>query len=211
MRNQIDYWNEVAEQKEFTTPFQRDVFSRYVFYDAAVLDVGCGYGRTLDFLRKNGYTRLVGLDFSDALIRRGERLFPELDLRVMQSGRLPIPDASQDAVILLAVLTCISGDEDQNLLMNEIERVLKPDGILYINDFLINPDARNQKRYHDAPPGYPFGVFELPEGALLRHHDEKRIHQLCRAFQPLAFETCLYSTMNGHQSNGFYYLGKKRK
>ena len=209
--DQREYWDQVAEQKEFTTPFQLDAFSKYVERGATVLDVGCGYGRTLNFLRQNGYRQLAGIDFSAALIARGRRLFPELDLRVMTSATFDIPDASQDAVILLAVLTCIARDEDQAALVSEIERVLKPGGILYINDFLINTDERNQQRYKASPAGYPYGVFELPEGGLFRHQSEKHILCLCRAFHPLIWETCRYTTMNGHQSNGFCLIGRKEK
>lgn len=208
--DQKEYWNgAVGRNKEFTTPFQLEVFSKYVGQNAMILDVGCGYGRTLDFLWRNGYSHLLGIDFSEALIERGHRLFPDLDLRVMKSGTLDFPDESQDVVILLAVLTCLVRDEDQDILLKEIRRVLKPEGLFYVNDFLINSDSRNRMRYDQCPEGYPYGVFELPEGALLRHHDEKRIQQLCQSFRQLEYERCVYKTMNGHQSNGFYYLGKK--
>ena len=83
---QIRYWNETAGQKEFTTPFRLDVFSVYINRNASLLDVGCGYGRTLDFLRKNGFSKLTGLDISTVLIERGRRLYPELNLRTMKSG-----------------------------------------------------------------------------------------------------------------------------
>lgn len=49
------YWDRVSEQKEFTTPFHADSFSKYVRPEGTVLDVGCGYGRTLDELHHNGY------------------------------------------------------------------------------------------------------------------------------------------------------------
>lgn len=45
---QKDYWNSVAHDKNFTTPFQSDLFAKYVAKDATILDIGCGYGRTLD-------------------------------------------------------------------------------------------------------------------------------------------------------------------
>ncbi len=45
-----------------------------------------------------------------------------------------------DAVILFAVFTCIVNDAEQEKLIVEIHRVLKSDGILYINDFLLNID-----------------------------------------------------------------------
>lgn len=40
-------------------------FSNYVKRDQVILDVGCGYGRTLDELYHNGYRNLIGIDFSE--------------------------------------------------------------------------------------------------------------------------------------------------
>ena len=68
---QKDYWNRAAADKEFTTPFQLDTFEKYVARDALVLDVGCGYGRTLDELYRAGWRNLIGIDFSEAMIERG--------------------------------------------------------------------------------------------------------------------------------------------
>ena len=58
--NQKDYWDSVSEKKEFTTPFQAEAFSKYVGKDALIVDIGCGYGRTLNELQQLGYTQLVG-------------------------------------------------------------------------------------------------------------------------------------------------------
>ena len=115
-----------------------------------------------------------------------------------------------DAVLLFAVLTCIWEDSDQKALVREIERVLKPGGVLYVNDFLINQDERNKKRYTEYAPRYgTYGVFELPEGAVLRHHDEAWIQNLLSGFETLRYEHLSFTTMNGNRSNGFYFLGNK--
>lgn len=71
---QKDYWNRAAADKEFTTPFQLDAFEKYAARDALVLDVGCGYGRTLDELYRAGWRSLIGIDFSEAMIERTRRL-----------------------------------------------------------------------------------------------------------------------------------------
>ena len=47
---QKEYWNSIADKKEFTTPFDLNEFSNYVKKDMKILDVGCGYGRTLSEL-----------------------------------------------------------------------------------------------------------------------------------------------------------------
>ena len=205
----MEYWNSVSEQKEFTTPFQAEEFSKYVQRQHSILDVGCGYGRTLDELYHNGYRNLIGIDFSSGMIERGKQQFPFLDLRVKNDAKIDLPDASVDAVILFAVLTCIRTNEEQEQLLSEIKRVLKPQGILYVNDFLLNTDARNLSRYEKFKEIYGiYGVFELPEGAVCRHHDEAWIQQLLKDFSQLEYKHLTFTTMNGHKSNGFYFIGE---
>lgn len=206
---QEEYWNRVSEKKEFTTPFQAEEFSKYVKKDDCILDVGCGYGRTLDELYQNGYRNLMGIDFSTGMIERGKQQFPYLDLRVKDNAEISLPDASIDAVILFAVLTCIRTNEEQEQLLTEIKRVLKPQGILYVNDFLLNTDERNLTRYAKYKETYGiYGVFELPEGAVCRHHDERWIKQLLKDFSEQEYSHLTFTTMNGNQSNGFYFIGQ---
>lgn len=207
---QEEYWNSVSKKKEFTTPFQAEEFSKYVKKNNRILDVGCGYGRTLNELYHNGYHNLIGIDFSDGMIERGRQLFPYLDLRVKEDTQIALPDASVDAVVLFAVLTCIRSNEEQEQLLSEIQRVLKPQGILYVNDFLLNTDDRNLSRYEKFKETYGiYGVFELPEGAVLRHHDEKWIKKLLKDFSEQEYKHLTFTTMNGHRSNGFYFIGIK--
>jgi len=80
VENQKEYWNSVADEKKFTTPFHIDVFSKYVSKSSKILDVGCGYGRVLNELYNNSYNNLYGIDFSEKMIERGKVLFPYLNL-----------------------------------------------------------------------------------------------------------------------------------
>ncbi len=210
MMEQEFYWNEASETKTFTTPFHAEEFIRYVDKEKTILDVGCGYGRTLEEMHRLGYRRLIGIDFSEGMINRGRGQYPWLDLRVMQTEEIDLPDGSVDAVILFAVLTCIREDEKQRKLLGEIQRVLRPGGILYVNDFLLNTDERNTARYEKYRERYQtYGVFELPEGAVCRHHEESWIQSLLSRFTGLRYEHLVFTTMNGNRSNGFYYIGRK--
>ena len=205
---QKKYWNQAAAGKDFTTPLNFEAFSRYVGREAAVLDIGCGYGRVLEELRHKGYTRLTGLDFSEGMINRGRKLYPRLDLRVEDAAALE--NESFDAVLLVAVLTCLARDEDQLRLLGEIRRVLRPGGILYINDFLLNQDERNLARYQEFQDRHGiYGVFELPDGALVRHHDPAWVEQSLAPFETLCLDKVVYTTMNGNKSNGYCYLGRR--
>ncbi len=209
--NQKHYWDKVAEEKEFPTPFQFAEFKKYVLEDMSILDVGCGYGRTLAQLKSKGFHYLKGIDYSQGMIDRGMRLYPDLDLIKTDGEKIPYGDAEFDVVILLAVLTSIYHDDDQRKLISEIQRVLKRKGILYINDYLLNQDQRNMDRYKKYKSDYNiYGVFKLSEGAVFRHHTTEHILKLTKSFNPLVFKKTVYDTMNGHKSNGFYYIGRKK-
>ena len=207
---QKEYWNKVSETKQFSTPFQIDEFSKYVKKDDVILDVGCGYGRTLNELYTKGYKNLIGIDFSKGMIERAKKINSDIDFRVMNNSKIDLPDNSVDSVILLAVLTCIVEDKEQEYLVSEIYRVLKKGGAIYINDFLLNNDERNLNRYNEFKNKYnKYGVFELPEGAVCRHHDKEWIKELLKDFKKMIFKEVVYTTMNGNKSNGFYYIGIK--
>lgn len=212
MTQQREYWDAVASDKEFSTPFRFDLFSEYTSKDDLILDYGCGYGRTIKQLKENKYANITGVDFSKEMISRARGENPTADFKVIDSGRIPFQDNYFDAVVLLAVLTCVHKNIEQDLILNEIQRVLKPDGIVYINDFMLNNDKRNLDRYEKYKEKYGvYGVFELEKSGILRHHDKNRISEITRSFDDLAHEKVEYVTMNGNRSNGFVYIGRNIK
>lgn len=210
--NQQEYWNSVSKTKEFTTLLEIETLKRHLNPEAFIIDYGCGYGRTLDMLYQHGFKNTIGYDFSEGMIQRGQQTFPHLNLSISKSNTIPADDNAVDLVILFAVLTCIISNEEQADLIQEIYRVLKPSGLLYINDFLLNTDQRNINRYMAFQEKYKtYGVFELPEGAVLRHHDKSYLEQLTKPFKTIEMKKITFTTMNGHRSNGVTYLGKKSR
>jgi len=208
--HQEKYWDGVAEEKEFPTPFQLKEFKRHTPRERSILDVGCGYGRTLDKLHENGFNNLTGVDFSGKMIKRGLKLHPYLNLLKNKGDDLPFSDKSFDAALLIGVLTSNIHNRKQENIISEITRVLKDKGILYISDFLLNHDERNLQRYRKYENKYGiYGVFELQEGAVLRHHTLEHILKLTENYNNLYLEKTVFNTMNGHRSNGFYYIGRK--
>ena len=208
---QTEYWNRVADEKHFTHPLDFGRFSELVPKAADILDLGCGYGRTWADLRSEGYRNVIGIDISRRMIERGHRLHPGADLRAWEGGELPFSPSSFDAVLLFAVLTCIPSDDGQRSLISEVDRVLRPDGALYLSDYPIQEDARNQSRYAQFASLYgTFGIFELPEGAVLRHHALEWIDDLLSPFTRTDLRFIDVPTMNGNMSRVFQYLGRKR-
>ncbi len=204
-----EYWNKVANEKTFSTPFQLDIYKKYVNEDSRILDIGCGYGRTLEELQKSGYNNLIGIDFSKEMIKLAKTKNPSIDFRPTNGSILDFPDNSIDSVILLAVLTCIPDKDNQKQLIGEVHRVLKTEGIIYINDYLLNDTDMYLERYKKYQERYEYGVFETSDGGVFRHHSEEYLEELLSSFKTEEVKTLKYTTMNGHTSNGIYYIGRK--
>jgi SAM-dependent methyltransferase len=208
--SQVSYWDRVANEKRFSHPLKLEWFGRYSHPGARILDYGCGYGRTLAELSQAGFKNMVGVDSSKAMLARARATVAHPILVRNDENRLPFTDESFDAILLFAVLTCIPESDKQRSLMSELERVLRPGGLLYLSDLLLNTDERNRKRYErDAEKFNCYGVFELPEGVVVRHHTSEWISELTRSFQQLEYEAFTVTTMNGNASAAFQSLGRK--
>ena len=208
--SQRSYWDRVAQHKCFSHPLRLEWLEGCLDSRADILDYGCGYGRTLKELSRAGYHNVVGVDFSAAMLTRCRLESPQLSLIRNDGHRLPFKNDSLDAVLLFATLTCIPQDEAQRALMAEVERVLRPGGLLYLSDLLLNEDARNRERYErDAEVYGTFGVFELPEGVVVRHHRKEWIEELTGSFAQLEYQPFRVITMNGNTSAAFQYLGQR--
>lgn len=129
-----------------------------------LLDVGCGTGRTLDFI-KQAWPRLpaTGLDLSDAYVaeaRRHLRRWCWLDLVIANGEAIPFASASQDAVTCVFLLHELP-PAVRRRCFEEFARVLKPGGRLVTVDSLQlgdEPDYDGMleafpQNYHE--PYYP--------------------------------------------------------
>src|SRR5229473_509671 len=116
-----------------------------------------------------------------------------------------------DLVRRIGILTCVPTDVGQRAIVREVGRVLQPGGLFYISDLWLQIDERNRERYiRDEPKYGTYGVFDLPEGVTVRHHDPRWIETLTRDFDPLALDHVNIQTMNGHPAKGFQWFGLKR-
>lgn len=108
--------------------------------DSRVLDIGCGTGELLSLLAKGG-ARVVAIDKSPEMVKIArERVAAESaggDVSITQNTAMEIDrlyeDAEFDAVVLSLVMSELT-KEERNWVLNQCERILKPDGVLLVAD-----------------------------------------------------------------------------
>jgi ubiquinone/menaquinone biosynthesis C-methylase UbiE len=109
----------------------------------ALLDIGCGTGRFLDFV-KQAWPRLRvhGLDMSEAYIRHARQHMrgrANMSFAVGKAEAIPLPDNSHDAVTSIFLFHELP-PKVRRAALREFARVLKPGGRLILLDSLQRGD-----------------------------------------------------------------------
>lgn len=204
------YWNNVANEKTFTHPLNLLLLEQYIAKDASILDYGCGYGRLVKELKESGFKKVTGVDFSEELIKRGQQSGVQHIHHISSSDALVVEDHSLDCILLFAVLTCIPDNVSQKALINKLLLKLKSGGILFISDYFLQKSSLEVERYsylNDDKDN--FGVFNMPDGGMFRHHTHEWIESLLRSFT-VKHETIIdVNTMNGNKAEAFQLIALK--
>jgi len=103
---------------------------------AFILDIGCGTGRNISFVKDNVNKKnyyYYGIDYSNACIKYARIQYRKQGVNFIQyEGKIfPFPDKSFDFIISSHVIEHIK-KKDALLYLSEISRVLKKDGIAVI-------------------------------------------------------------------------------
>lgn len=175
----------LARQKDLATEQQID----------SVLDVGCGNGRNLVFLARTYALPGTGYDTSTAAIKEARMLSKDLPLTyAVRSIAEPIPLSDESQSLVLDMMAShFLNTKERTQLRDEIFRVLKPGGWLFMKTFLLDEDLHSARllREHPAkePNTYIHPVIGVPEHvyseAELREFLEERliVHKVYRSHQ----------------------------
>jgi SAM-dependent methyltransferase len=152
---------------------------------ATVVDVGCGTGTFSHLLAEDG-ARVVGVDPSvDAIARATAGAGLRERYLVGRAENLPLPERYADVVTFLNSLHHVSTAELGEALA-EARRVLRPDGIVYVQEPLAEGQyfeivrlvederevrAAAQRALRGAHSAGLDVIEELEYDALVRHHD----------------------------------------
>lgn len=125
-------WDKV---KEFSNNFTKDSY---------VLDAGCGNGKNMIYL--NNKCNIIGIDSCKNFIK----LCKDRKLNVIESNilNLPFERNTFDFIISIAVIHHLTSESDRIKAINEMLRVLKPDGQILISVWAYESDKfSNNKKF----------------------------------------------------------------
>jgi len=118
-----------------------------------VLDIASGVGYGSNLLAQKAQ-KVFGIDISEKTIKDAMSNYtrPNLSFQIGSCSSIPLETHSVDLVVSFET---IEHHDEHEAMMNEIKRVLKPDGLLLIS----SPD----KKYYSDIPSYnnPFHIKEL--------------------------------------------------
>ena len=106
-----------------------------------ILDLCCGTGDQLRYLKKQGYTELNGLDLSPDMLTVARNKSTGITFHEGDAAQTSFEDASFDSVLISLALH----EKDQPLreaILKEIIRILKPGGSAIVADFYFDNMTR---------------------------------------------------------------------
>lgn len=186
------------------------ILKGHVSDQAKILDVGCGEGRNIFYLLNNGYD-VFGVDrdplaiqYLRMLAKSGNTSEIEAHFQQMDAKKLLFPDHTFDVILSSAVLHFCESHEDFDLKWNEMIRVLKPGGYLFIRSmtshFLL--DHANHKINSE-------GMYLFPSGESRYLITENHLKSFIQKGSLEFVEPFKYVNVSGNRSMGVIILSKK--
>ncbi|XP_076253055.1 EEF1A lysine methyltransferase 2 [Rhynchophorus ferrugineus] len=150
----LEYWEKRYKQeiKNFTNHgdvgeiwFGEDIVDKVTVWiikhipkTARIIDVGCGNGHTLIELANEGYTNLVGVDYSERAVILAQSIAENRGLNIKYSqcdilqGLNDVYDIVHDKGTYDAISLSENAQENRNMYIVNIEKALKSDGLFII-------------------------------------------------------------------------------
>lgn len=133
-------WDDVLEQDWHSTgrewPTKNALIKSLARTDDRILDVACGTGGILRYLKANGYENIWGLEQSDYAVARLRK-----EGVAMIHGQLPHIDAADGSFDIVIASQVLEHVIRRHTFMSEIRRVLSPSGraLIFVPNNCLSP------------------------------------------------------------------------
>jgi len=147
------------------------------------------------------------------MLRRARAEGVVAPLAAMDGTTLGLANASCDLVLFVAVLTAMAFDSAVQAALREAGRVLRPGGMVYVADFLIDDTPERQVRYEDGAREFgTWGMFRLnePSRGVVRHFATADLRRLLADFHITDWQEQTASTMFGNPVRSVTIIARKQ-
>lgn len=199
------------------------IFS-YLEKNFKVLDIGCGFGKTLFELEKLGHNNLVGIDINpNGMINakaNEKKASKNLHFIIGDAKKLGFEDRVFDFIVTQAFWTTITNKKDRLKIAKEINRVLKVDGMIYLADFGRTWNNPHYKKVYlqGKKDGLELGTFKTYNKKtgkfmyLAHHHTKSELFKLLNESgfcKPFYYKPTIFTTQSGNKIKGCILISKK--
>ncbi len=125
---QTHEWEEACVHTRRTEALRKRRLEKfYLSPSDTVLDLGCGDGLNISIFQKIGVKNVIGLDISPQLLTEAKKNNPNNKFFLGSAEKLPFEDQQFSVVLVDSVFHHLL---DYDRVLSEINRVLKPGGLL---------------------------------------------------------------------------------
>lgn len=156
--------------KKFTRWLERRTGKTVLNPTSSILDLGCGNGRNVHFLNEQFGMHGTGYDISPAAIKLAKQASSSTQLHFeVHSIAEPIMLSDSSQMLVLDMMSShFLNARERVQLRNEIHKVLKPGGWLFMKTFLRDGDLHS-KRLLEEFPGKEEGTYIHPVIGIPEH------------------------------------------
>lgn len=219
-------WNKFIGNEIPSSIETQSIIYKFIKKNDRIIDVGCGFGKTVFDLYKKGYVNIYGIDSNKSGIKFANkmskklRLNPKPKFKVADASCLSFKKDSFDCVITQAFWTTIVTNKERLKIIKEINRILKRNGIIYIADFMRMWRLYKYKNLYrkGVEKGYEKGTFEARNPStgkldyLAHHYTKNELLQLVKTggFGKIEYYQCRnFFTRSGNKINGCVMVDRK--
>lgn len=200
------------------------VIYKYLKTNFKILDVGCGFGKTVFELEKLGYKNLFGIDMNPSGIlyakTKNKKLRKDLHFRIGNVNNLNFNNNTFDFLITQAFWTTTTNIIERLKIAKEINRILKVGGVIYIADFIRTWNHAHYRKVYlqGVNEGLELGTFKAynkktGKFMYLAHHFTK--HEFFELLtksgfcKPIYYKSTIFTTQSGNKIKGCVLISKK--
>src|SRR5512136_1055088 len=122
---------EFQKTDSYYSEVRLDLLSMLPSFEGSFLEIGCGAGGTLEYLRQHGAKYVAGIDIHPASVEAAQR--KGIDLAVclnVERSELPFSDGQFDCIILVDILEHLY---DPWSMLQKLRRLMANDGRMLLS------------------------------------------------------------------------------